>query len=317
MTSKMTHRSSLPEKKRLQRSTKEELSVVDEVHSWQDDDVPNLLPENELWDLLDADFVTNETSDTIDLNDLYPIPVQMLAAGSQIVPENDDGSTYVEDYSTTKNSQRSSSRKRRYMYNTEAPLKKVERNAVVGPDSMQMKAIKRVLVYLEETVDEDPGLLSMVQEVTRQCEIRHRRGESKYQHLPGAIFEMLVDAVGGTTFGRLYSKSKNFHHSRIQSMGEEPGQLVEKVELTSQSIGVQTPTRCILSTAVAYGLHLATLMKKEDDNALGQDENSVEKIIQDGADAVSSMNEKDRQEFWEHFLACDCLTKKTSQITAV
>lgn len=305
--------------KRFRLATTEEVPTVDEMYSREggkdgDDNVPNLLPEDEIWDLLNDDFLTEESPDMIDLNELCLLPAQILAAGSQVLPEKeDDAPPFIQDSAATEDSQRSLSPKRRCMHlEASFTITKVEKNAVVGPNSVQMKAIKRILAYLKEAVDEDPQLLTMVHDVTQQCEIRHRRGENKYQHLPGAIFEVLVDTIGGPAFYRLYSKSKKFQDNHILHKEEESQELAVRVDPTP--IEVQTPTRSLLSTAVAYGLHLAAVMRKENHNSLGEDEKSIEKAIHDGERVVSRMSDGDRNEFWEHFRNCDCVVDKQNYI---
>lgn len=288
-------------------SIAEDASSCDDICSWKgglyEDTVPNL--QSEEWVLFGSDTFRNE--DNLDNKagsiDFNLLPPQILAAGSQVFPEGEDAPPCIEDSVVTQDSKKSRSRKRHYDHMN---YEKVEKNAFVGPDSVQMKAIKRILCYLQEAVDEDPGLFSKVTAIVEECKMRHLRGENKYKHLPGAIFEKIVHDIDGSTFRRLYTKSKKFQDKRgyTKEEDEESGSMTIQVAPTSHSIGVQTsPTPSTVSTAIAYGIHMAR-------TSMVEDEKSVENAIQEGERVVVQMDEQRRNEFWEHFLQSDCLADK-------
>jgi hypothetical protein len=285
-------------------STTEDAPTANEIIcSWEgglgNDDVPTLLSEDDLWELMSADFL-DEHPDIIDLNDLSSLSAQILASGSQILPERDasmEGSAAISDCS-----QRSVSRKRRKTgFKASFPIKKVKKNALVGSNSVQMKPIKRIIHYLQETRDEDPNLYATIYDVVHECELRHRRNENKYRHLPGAIFETLVETIGGQTFRRLYTISKTFSGDcKIQFNSKEAEQLAAKVDDTIE-VPVHVSIRSPLKTAFAYGFHKAVAMTKEDCDRLKEDEKSFEKASHECEQAVSAMTDKQRNEFWDHF----------------
>ena len=320
MTSNMTHpdnKSSstdgtLLAKKQLERSTTEEVSLADEASSWKgglsnDNDVPKLLPEHDQMDLSDDLLPYEQYSDMADLSEIEAYGVQYLAAGSYVLPEGEDDVLLCMEESSvaTQDSQGGRSRKRRYAHMKFETVKKYD---LVGPKSVQMKVIKRIIDYLEDTNGEDPKLLPTVREVAKECERRHENRENKYRHLPGAIFEALVDTIGGPTFYRLYTKSEEFQNIRVfikeEDEDDDSRQVAVQVAPPSRSIGVQnSPDRSVLLTGVAYGFHQARTF-------LGGDKAAVEKAIQEGEYAVSRMNEEQRNEFWEHFNHYYCLANK-------
>ncbi|GAX19515.1 hypothetical protein FisN_19Hh090 [Fistulifera solaris] len=290
-------------------ATTKEIPTVNEItYGWEgglgNDDVPTLLSEYDLWDLMSADFL-DEHPDIIDLNDLSLLPAQILASGSQILPDEDtDASTEVA--TSDESTHRSASRKRRKSSGFEAsyPLKKVPKNALVGSDSVQMKPIKRMIHYLQETRDEDPNLYDTIYNVVQECELRHRRHENKYRHLPGAIFETLVETIGGPTFRRLYTLSKQFSGDGIHLNGKDADPLATKVDSSNNDtaeVPVHASIRSPLKTAFAYGFQKAAAMTKEDCARLKEDEESFEKASQECERTVSTMSDKQRNAFWDHF----------------
>jgi hypothetical protein len=289
-------------------ATTKEIPTVNEItYGWEgglgNDDVPTLLSEYDLWDLMSADFL-DEHPDIIDLNDLSLLPAQILASGSQILPDEDTDAS-MEVATSDESTHRSASRKRRKSSGFEAsyPLKKVPKNALVGFDSVKMKPIKRMIHYLQETRDEDPNLYATIYNVVQECELRHRRHENKYRHLPGAIFEILVETIGGPTFRRLYTLSKQFSGDcKIQFNNKEAGQLAAKVDPKNHPIEVpaHNSIHSPIKTAFAYGFHKAAGMTEEDRDRLKEDEEAFDKASQECEQAVSSMSDKQRNAFWDH-----------------
>ncbi|GAX09629.1 hypothetical protein FisN_19Lh090 [Fistulifera solaris] len=296
---------STPRADLLLSTTGKDPTMSETTCSWEggmnNDDVPTLLSDDDLWDLMSADFL-DEHPDIVDLDDLSLLPAQILASGSQIFPDEDTDASM--EVATSDSSKKRVSRKRRNLgFEVSYPLKKVPKNALVGSDSVQMKPIKRMIHYLQETRDEDANLYATIYNVVQECELRHRRNENKYRHLPGAIFETLVETIGGLTFRRLYTLSKTFSGDDILFNSKEAEQLATKNDPNSDTTEVPVPAsiRSPLKTAFAYGFQKAAAMTKKDCVRLKEDEESFEKASQECEHAVSAMSDKQRNAFWDRF----------------
>jgi hypothetical protein len=226
---------------------------------------------------------------------LEPIPVQIMAAGAPVDPEyrkRPPEESYHVAMSPAKKVKHDS---RRLITHDDIPFKSSQRSSplIVGPDSVQMKAIQRMIVYLEESEEPDT-LLEHYCKVAQQCEIRHQRRENKYMHLPGAIFEKLVESIGGTTFGRIYENSKAFRHDRLYELN-----LVADDTTVARPRQVVVPD--LLQLAVGYGLHLAGMLDSNPPPSPNGTK-SIQDVVQDAAKLLVDMNEHERQVFWQYML---------------
>jgi hypothetical protein len=95
---------------------------------------------------------------------------------------------------------------------------KVE-NAVVGPDSKQMKAINQMMTYLHNNRDENveyPIFLFEFKLIVEQCTELHLNGLREYRHLPGSIFDKVVAKIGGDEFLKIYLASKSYDKNQTK-----------------------------------------------------------------------------------------------------
>jgi hypothetical protein len=181
--------------------------------------------------------------------------------------------------------------------NEEEDLKKIKIDVAVGPDSTEMIAIKRMLIYLEET-SSDVVLVRTFHKIVEDSEKRHAIGQAKYKHLPGAIFERLVEQVGGAVFGPIYKASRHFEHKRVKEMFPQesaPGSL-EYEDLTASGIGMPN----LLQVAVGYGFHLARMSMLNH----GHDDTceNIQELMESGAETALSMKDDERFLFWKYMI---------------
>ena len=180
---------------------------------------------------------------------------------------------------------------------------------IVGADSHQMKVIQRIQVYLEESLDEeDSSVLASFLRVLKTCQARHARGDSKYLHLPGAIFEKTVEQVGGIVFARIYHNAKHFDHPRLYELdlvtfhdtsnADEPSAIIGS-NTTDNNKCTETPN--LLQIAIGYGIHLAKtrLNNNTNDNDSSKTPGNMETIVQEGAKVVMHMKDSERDHFWK------------------
>jgi hypothetical protein len=157
---------------------------------------------------------------------------------------------------------------------------------IVGPDSGQMNTIKRMRAYVDEM--EATAVVEIFGVVKRECEIRHERGERRYLHLPGAIFEGLVERLGGVATLRIYTNALTYinHPSFVDLNVVDP----EPVNDVSSS----DPPPNLLEVAVGYGIHLAAGLSKDAGKI------DIESVVHDGANAVMGMKDQERLIFWDY-----------------
>jgi len=191
---------------------------------------------------------------------------------------------------------------------------KKQSDSVIGPDSMQMMSIERMIVFLQETCD-DKALIQKVQDAVEDCKNRHNKGEFKYMNLPGAIFERLVETVGGTDFWSMYKASQDFDHPRLHEMGigsvSEAGSVCSSDDLSNNVSQLTTSSAPglpnLLQVAVGYGFHLARLHLMEGT------ESNMQDLLVNGTNVVLEMKEEERYLFWKYMLESPMLHQQLQQ----
>ena len=172
--------------------------------------------------------------------------------------------------------------------------------ARVGPDSWQMKKLYRMIIYLEETEgSENAQHAKIFRAVVAQCDAFHRSGNAKYLHLPGAIFEEMVDRIGGPAFLQIWNESKTFEHPRLDDVFPKNEIVVVGPHATVRVIDVTDGQPNLLQVSVAYGFNLANTMDSNDRGA------SIQEVLERGAHSVLNFDETARQSFWASQIACD------------
>jgi hypothetical protein len=180
--------------------------------------------------------------------------------------------------------------------NCDSKKSKTDNVVGVGPDSTEMIAIKRMLIYLEET-SSDVVLVRTFHKIVEDSEKRHAKGQAKYKHLPGAIFERLVEQVGGAVFGPIYKASRTFEHERVKEM--YPQELVtgslDYEDLTASGIGMPN----LLQIAVGYGFHLARMSMLNHGHDTCE---NIEDLMESGAETALNMKDDERFLFWKYMI---------------
>ena len=286
------------------------------------DDTSLLGESDEIWDLVQESLGVDDNNGILaGLEDLPPIPAHILASGALIEADG----YHEEDFepipvhstprclalSTKKRSLQSrgyeaSKKKEFYEWMGDRKLvhvsdsSTVTGNVHVGPNSVQMKVVKRMIVFLQEQVKQSDNphfriWLEAICQVTSDCEMRHLRGENKYRHLPGSIFEKLVDHIGGESFGHIYHGARSFEHNRLKELNLLDEDPIEPEDTTVPSV---------LEIAVGYGLHLATTHVEPRGQEVNGDTPSQQKdlhaMVRHGAKIVTNMNEEERGMFWQY-----------------
>jgi hypothetical protein len=167
--------------------------------------------------------------------------------------------------------------------------------SAVGPESWQMNVIEGMIKYLDEAKDGPYSNYStQFHEVTKLCTKLHNERNNKFRHLPGAIFEEIVGLIGGEAFLEIYKKAtKTFLPTRrISKAGvikPTPGKIEEATALPS-----------VLQVAVGYGYYMSQSFASEGPNS-NWDRASIKSAVENGAQTVMQMSDKDRLKFWtEH-----------------
>lgn len=180
--------------------------------------------------------------------------------------------------------------------NEENDSKKSKTDAVVGPDSTEMIAIKRMLIYLEQT-SSDVALVRSFHNIVKESEKRHTKGQAKYKHLPGAIFERLIEQVGGEVFMPIYKASRTFEHEHINAIyqQESASGSLDYEDLTAS--GIEMPN--LLQVAVGYGFHLARMSMLNHGHDTCED---IEELMESGAETALNMKDDERFLFWKYMV---------------
>jgi hypothetical protein len=180
---------------------------------------------------------------------------------------------------------------------------KSRRTELVGPDSWQMAVVFRMVVYLEETAVENESLekIEKIHIAIDHCKANHAKRSPKYLHLPGAVFEELVNLLGGPEFLHLYKSAKNFHHPRLEEVRSR--QLsATNIRLISKKIisNEMNATPNLIQIAIAYGWYLST--KK---NMQTADSAMVKDAFEQGSLLILQMSEETRANLWNKIVLND------------
>lgn len=166
--------------------------------------------------------------------------------------------------------------------------------AVVGPDSWQMMVLYRMIIFLEETNGcENIEHARLFRYAVAHCKAQYRRGHPKYLHLPGAVFEEVVDRIGGPAFLNIFKGAKTFEHPRLNEAFSDNEIVVVGTDETLRAIDITDGQPNLLQVSVAYGFHLAKTMKSS--NCCS----SVKEVLERGAHDVLNLDKPARKDFWD------------------
>lgn len=183
----------------------------------------------------------------------------------------------------------------------EVSTKRAKTAVVVGPDSWQMKVVNRMIVYLEEGSEyKHSQLIECFHTVTAQCTALHAKGVHKYLHLPGAIFEEIVELTGGPVFLEIYNAAKTFHHPRLDELRCNDQVLVSHDVTKLKAISTTMGYPNLLQVAVAYGFQLARMRTTNEGQDATDHNNAIKDTVEAGAQDVLDMSEEARMTFWKN-----------------
>ena len=180
----------------------------------------------------------------------------------------------------------------------------------VGPDSWQMMVLYRMIVFLEQTPEcEHAQHTEVFRTVVAKCKAQYGMGNQKYYHLPGAIFEEMVEIIGGPAFLQIYLAAKTFDHPRIEELSHDSELLVAgRNKLSAVSTTAGRPN--LLQVSVAYGYHLS-----QQSTAAGEGDRSLKEKVEQAANEILNLSEAARTEFWASKIDPSIL-RRTSSTTA-
>ena len=152
--------------------------------------------------------------------------------------------------------------------------------------------LEKFLWFLKHKLPEQESWIA-VQEIVKHCEEKRDAGVPKYQHIPGAVFELAVDVLGAEKFQKLFQASQKVDHGILDAR--------ESTEVARERGGHrnednQVPS--LVDTALAYGFHMARVY------LLHQSSDSIPviNILRKGIDTVKRMNDAERTQFWKYML---------------
>lgn len=155
----------------------------------------------------------------------------------------------------------------------------------IGADSTQMMSIHRMVAYLGESEDRR-GLLQVMEDVVDRCLEKHEnQSSSKYDNLPGAIFEDAVEELGGDVFTSIFKDSLAFHPQRRQAAA-----ILANQDDTSYLERSDPRLPNLLEVGLAYGFHLARLSLMDHGGTF----DDIQSMLEHGASTVLNMREEER-----------------------
>jgi hypothetical protein len=177
----------------------------------------------------------------------------------------------------------------------EEPLAKVSKSEVVGPNTWQMKVVHRMVIYLEESKDcAYAHLIGDFQSVIAKCTDLHLRGSHKHHHLPGVIFDELVDVVGGEAFLAVYQAAKTFDHPRVELLDFSK----TKSPIPPTVPEINQNDMDLMKVAIGYGFIMARAAR-ESAHLVG--DTTIQAMVEEGAQLVFDMTKAERLDFYtEH-----------------
>ena len=273
-------------------------------------EVPSVLFEEseDFWNSYLLDTYQQIASSNPDIQDFEPIPYPYLARGVPVYTENvDEGiltntaTSTLEKKTTNKASVEGTHRDKSRASLKDDISKTNEYNensesnkAIVGPGSWQMSVINGMLQFLDE-VNESPYSKHNIpfQTVTKRCTRRHLEGNTKYSHLPGAIFEEIVPIIGGPAFLEIYKSAKTYSGVRLSHaavVGYQP----------SDHKTNEIPS--LIQVAVGYGFCMAKSLLVHDQPSTSWDHDNIKLAVDNASQKVTQMTESHRLKFWQEYI---------------
>jgi hypothetical protein len=161
-----------------------------------------------------------------------------------------------------------------------------------------MDVINRMLFYLDsETNGPHSTYGKQFHSIVEHCSKLHLQGTFKYRHLPGAIFEQIVSAVGGSIFLSIFNAAKSIQYGCLCS-----------VEASTEVCTNRTHTPPTLTQlAVGYGYYMAQSIgckgrKICPDSIKAQ---GIKYAAEIGAQTVLNMSKETRLRFWNECILQD------------
>jgi hypothetical protein len=169
----------------------------------------------------------------------------------------------------------------------------------VGPDSWQMDVINRMLFYLDSATDCPYSIYRMqFHGIVEHCSKLHLQGAFKCRHLPGAIFEQIVNAVGGSIFLSIYKAAKRLPYGRLNSDAA--------VSAEACSSSICAPPN-LMQLAVGYGYCMAQSITFKGRKICPDliETQGIRYAAEIGAQTVLNMSKETRLSFWRECILKD------------
>ena len=129
--------------------------------------------------------------------------------------------------------------------------------------------------------------------IVEHCTKLHIQGTKKFHHLPGAVFEQTINAVGGSIFLSIYKDAKRLQYGRLNSgAGVESGTPSTQPELLQLAVGYGY---CLAQSSTFKG------RKNFPDRVKAQ---GIKYVAEIGAQALLNMSNETRLSFWS-----ECVVK--------
>jgi hypothetical protein len=153
-----------------------------------------------------------------------------------------------------------------------------------------------MVIYMEETKDcAYAHLIGDFQSVIAKCTDLHLKGSYKHQHLPGVIFDELVDMVGGEAFLAVYQAAKTYQHPRVELLD-----CSKKKSPTPPTVtGINKNNMDLMKVAIGYGFIMARAAR-ESAHLIG--DTTIQAMVEEGAQLVFDMTEAERLDFYKEHI---------------
>ena len=173
----------------------------------------------------------------------------------------------------------------------------------VGHESWQMDVINRMLFYLDTETNCPHSMYGLqFHSIVERCSKLHLQGIFKYRHLPGAIFEQMVNTVGGSIFLSIYKAAKRLSYGRLSS---DAG-----VGAVARSNAQCVPPN-LTQLAVGFGYCMARSISFKGRKICPDliNTQSIQYTAEIGAQTVLNMSEETRLSFWKECILKDGVEK--------
>lgn len=271
-----------------------------------DGQIPSVLFEEseDFWNTYLLDTYQQIAASNPEVQDFEPIPYPLMARGVPVYIESKDTDGLIIHVE----------RSARKTYATVAPAESIaplklegdinraddysgqaeSNKAVVGPESWQMNVINRMLQYLDDEKGSPYSKYSIqFQATTTQCTKKHLDGNAKYRHLPGAIFEEIVQTIGGPAFLEIYKKAKTHSGNRF-------GRAAAVVNPSSETKTKECPS--LVQVAVGYGFCLAKSLAADNRSSTSGDNNNIKHAVEHASQEVLQMSKSQCMQFWKEHI---------------